>query len=81
MMTERRRADAELREAQRMVEASRDALAASRARIVAAADEERRRVVRDLHDGAQQRLVQTIVTLKLASNALPQDADVRVLGA
>ena len=32
-------------------------LAASRARIVAAADEERRRVVRDLHDGAQQRLV------------------------
>ena len=37
---------------------------ASRARIVAAADEERRRVVRDLHDGAQQRLVHTIVTLK-----------------
>jgi signal transduction histidine kinase len=41
-------------------------LAASRARIVAAADEERRRVVRDLHDGAQQRLVHTIITLKLA---------------
>jgi signal transduction histidine kinase len=40
-------------------------LAASRARIAAAADEERRRVVRDLHDGAQQRLVQAIVTLKL----------------
>jgi PAS domain S-box-containing protein len=45
---------------------ARSDLAASRARIVAAADEERRRVVRDLHDGAQQRLVQTIVTLKLA---------------
>jgi signal transduction histidine kinase len=41
-------------------------LAASHARIVAAADEERRRVVRDLHDGAQQRLVHTIITLKLA---------------
>ena len=45
-------------------------LAASRARIVAAADEERRRMVRDLHDGAQQRLAQTIVTLKLARRAL-----------
>jgi PAS domain S-box-containing protein len=41
-------------------------LAASRARIVAAADEERRRVVRDLHDGAQQRLVHTVITLKEA---------------
>jgi signal transduction histidine kinase len=45
-------------------------LAASRARIVAAADDERRRVVRDLHDGAQQRLVHTIITLKLAHRAL-----------
>jgi hypothetical protein len=36
---------------------ARKELAASRARIVAATDEERRRVVRDLHDGAQQRLV------------------------
>jgi signal transduction histidine kinase len=44
-------------------------LAASRARLVAAADEERRGVVRDLHDGAQQRLVQTILTLKLALQA------------
>jgi PAS domain S-box-containing protein len=45
-------------------------LAASRARIVAAADEERRRVVRDLHDGAQQRLVHTILMLKLAQREL-----------
>jgi PAS domain S-box-containing protein len=43
---------------------------ASRARIVEAADEERRRVVRDLHDGAQQRLVHTVITLKLAHRAL-----------
>jgi signal transduction histidine kinase len=49
---------------------SRTELAASRARIVAAADDERRRVVRDLHDGAQQRLVHTVVTLKLARRAL-----------
>ena len=49
---------------------ARTEVAASRARIVAATDDERRRVVRDLHDGAQQRLVHTIVTLKLARQAL-----------
>jgi signal transduction histidine kinase len=48
---------------------AREELASSRARLVAAADEERRRVVRDLHDGAQQRLVHAIVTLKLAQSA------------
>jgi PAS domain S-box-containing protein len=48
---------------------ARNELAASRARIVAATDQERRRVVRDLHDGAQQRLVHTIITLKLACRA------------
>jgi signal transduction histidine kinase len=50
-------------------------VAASRARVVAAADEERRRVVRDLHDGAQQRLVHTVITLKFAQQALEQRAD------
>jgi signal transduction histidine kinase len=49
---------------------SRAELAASRVRLVEAADAERRRVVRDLHDGAQQRLVHTVVTLKLARRAL-----------
>jgi PAS domain S-box-containing protein len=49
-------------------------LAASRARIVAATDEERRRVVRDLHDGAQSRLVHTTLTLKLAQSAV-QDGE------
>jgi PAS domain S-box-containing protein len=48
---------------------SRDQLTASRARLVTAGDEARRQVVRDLHDGAQQRLVHTIVTLKLAKRA------------
>jgi PAS domain S-box-containing protein len=49
---------------------ARSDLAASRARIVAATDEERRRVVRDLHDGAQQRLLHTVLTLKLAGEAV-----------
>jgi signal transduction histidine kinase len=48
---------------------ARNEVAASRARIVAATDDERRRVVRDLHDGAQQRLVHTVITLKLAQRA------------
>jgi signal transduction histidine kinase len=41
-------------------------LIASRMRIVEAAYEQRRRVVRDLHDGAQQRLVEALITLQLA---------------
>jgi signal transduction histidine kinase len=49
---------------------SRAELTASRARVVAAADEARRRIERDLHDGAQQRLVSTVVTLKLARHEL-----------
>jgi signal transduction histidine kinase len=54
---------------------ARTEVAASRARIVAAADEERRRVVRDLHDGAQQRLVHTTITLKLARRALQNEEE------
>jgi PAS domain S-box-containing protein len=49
---------------------SRDQLTASRVRLLTEADNARRRVVRDLHDGAQQRLVQSILTLKLAQEAL-----------
>jgi len=45
-------------------------LAASRGRIVATADEARRRIERDLHDGAQARLVSTVLALKLARNEL-----------
>jgi signal transduction histidine kinase len=55
---------------------SRDQLISSRARLLSAGDEARRRVVRDLHDGAQQRLVHTIVTLKLAQRAF-RDEDGR----
>jgi len=49
---------------------SRAELTASRARIVAAADESRRRIERDLHDGVQQRLVHAVIVLKLALRAL-----------
>jgi PAS domain S-box-containing protein len=41
-------------------------LMASRARLVAASDAARRRVTRDLHDGAQQHLVSTVISLQLA---------------
>ncbi len=44
-------------------------LTASRTRVVATADETRRRLQRDLHDGAQQRLVHAIIALKLARDA------------
>jgi signal transduction histidine kinase len=54
---------------------SRDQLKASRARVLTAGDEARRRVVRDLHDGAQQRLVHTIVMLKLARRALDEEPE------
>ncbi|WP_051324528.1 GAF domain-containing protein [Candidatus Solirubrobacter pratensis] len=52
---------------------SRVQLTASRARVLAAGDDARRRVVRDLHDGAQQRLVHTVVTLQLAQQAFNED--------
>jgi signal transduction histidine kinase len=52
---------------------SRSELLASRARVVAASDATRRRIERDLHDGAQQRLVHTVITLKLAHRALEHD--------
>jgi signal transduction histidine kinase len=48
-------------------------LVASRARLLTAGDDARRRVVRDLHDGAQQRLVTTIMALKLAREAQQND--------
>jgi signal transduction histidine kinase len=50
---------------------SRSELAASRARIVAASDEARRRVERDLHDGVQQRLVALALEVRAAQSALP----------
>jgi signal transduction histidine kinase len=56
------------------------ALAASRARIVAAADEARRRIERDLHDGAQQRLVTLALRLREAQAAASPGAGDLVRG-
>ena len=50
-------------------------LVASRARLLTAGDEARRRVVRDLHDGAQQRFVHAIITLELALRAFENDEE------
>lgn len=57
------------------VEAQLEEVRASRARIVEAGDRERRRVERDLHDGAQQRLVSLSLELQVARRALGDDAD------
>jgi signal transduction histidine kinase len=54
---------------------SRAELAASRARIVAAADDARRRIERDLHDGAQQRLVALGLMLRDVQAAIPAGLD------
>jgi signal transduction histidine kinase len=53
----------------------RTELAASRARVIAAADESRRRIERDLHDGAQQRLVTLAVALQRAQARIPSALD------
>jgi signal transduction histidine kinase len=52
---------------------SRAQLTASRARIVAAADDARRRIERDLHDGTQQRLVALSLELRLAQSTVPAE--------
>jgi signal transduction histidine kinase len=57
------------------VTAQLDEVRASRSRIVAAGDAERRRVERDLHDGAQQRLVSLTLALRLARTRLGDDVD------
>jgi signal transduction histidine kinase len=57
---------------------AREELAASRMRIVEASDTERRRLERNLHDGAQQRLVAMAVGIRLAQakvRASPDEAD------
>jgi signal transduction histidine kinase len=64
-------ANAEAREA---IERLAEEQAASRARLLTEADAARRRVVRDLHDGAQQQLVTSIMTLKLAQSQTDGEA-------
>jgi len=88
LIQERRTAEEELREARDELEVkvaertaelkrSRAELAASRARIVTAADETRRRIERDLHDGVQQQLVACILELRAIEGAVPPTDPIR----
>ena len=54
---------------------NRAKLRASRARLVVTADETRQRLQRDVHDGAQQRLVQTVLSLKLGLDMAARGED------
>jgi PAS domain S-box-containing protein len=55
--------------------ATRAELAASRARVVAASDDTRRQIERDLHDGTQQRLVSLGLALRLAESTVPGELE------
>jgi signal transduction histidine kinase len=57
----------------RALQEGREALTASRARVVAAGDQARRLIERDLHDGAQQRLVSVALDLCVAEATLPRE--------
>jgi len=65
--------DSALQESLRELERRADELRASRARVVAAADAERRKIERNLHDGAQQHLVALAVTARLAREVAATD--------
>jgi PAS domain S-box-containing protein len=55
---------------------AREDLQRSRARLVKAGDEQRRKLERNLHDGAQQRLVSLALTLRLARTKVTSDPDI-----
>jgi PAS domain S-box-containing protein len=72
-ITERKVQEAEVHRLNAELHARLEELAASRARIVTAGDVERRRLERNLHDGAQQRLVTLSLSLRLALAKLGSD--------
>ena len=72
-ITERKAQEAEVHRLNAELHARLEELAASRARIVTAGDVERRRLERNLHDGAQQRLVALSLSLRLALAKLDSD--------
>jgi PAS domain S-box-containing protein len=72
-ITERKAQDAEIHRLNDELHARLEELAASRARIVTAGDVERRRLERNLHDGAQQRLVALALSLRVALARLDSD--------
>ena len=74
----------ELQARLRQIEVQSSEISASRARIVEAQDDERRRLERDLHDGVQQELASLIGKLRLAINQIantPDDAATTIAGA
>ncbi|MEA2288578.1 MAG: hypothetical protein QOD55_575 [Solirubrobacteraceae bacterium] len=71
-ITERRAAEEALRRKE-VEQARTEELRASRGRIVQAADAARRRIERDLHDGAQQRLVSLAIEIRLARSRVEKD--------
>ena len=73
-VTDRREAEQRLRRVE-IEEARQQELRASRARILEAADAARRRIERDLHDGAQQRLVTLGLNVRVARSRLDDDPD------
>jgi PAS domain S-box-containing protein len=72
-ITERKAQEAEVHRLNDELHARLDELAASRARIVTAGDVERRRLERNLHDGAQQRLVALSLALRVALAKVESD--------
>jgi PAS domain S-box-containing protein len=81
-ITERKRRELELQWNIAHRKQQEEEIRASRARIVAAADDARRKLERNLHDGAQQRLVALSLALRLAQSKLTSDLEAsgRILG-
>jgi PAS domain S-box-containing protein len=77
-ITERRATEEALREKE-IEDARTEELRASRVRIVQAADAARRRIERDLHDGAQQRLVSLALEVRLARSQVEKDPSMAAL--
>jgi PAS domain S-box-containing protein len=74
-ITARKAQEAEVHRLNDELHARLEDLAASRARIVTAGDVERRRLERNLHDGAQQRLVALSLALRVAQARVESDPD------
>jgi PAS domain S-box-containing protein len=74
-ITERKAQEAEVHRLNAELRARLEDLAASRARIVTAGDVERRRLERNLHDGAQQRLVALSLSLRMALAKVGSDPE------
>jgi PAS domain S-box-containing protein len=74
-ITKRKEQEAEVHRLNDELRSRLDELAASRARIVTAGDVERRRLERNLHDGAQQRLVSLALSLRLVAKTLDSEPD------